>query len=358
MSMFDSGTEHRFPVPGAPLAVSRRHRIVVWRSDGDLRTTPVLENGLVAWSRTSEAERLPAEVRGLAERIAASDVLDRVHGTAPARATSSLPQPAAPMLIRCHSGDVFWFHGHHLMYCPLFEDGIVGWGYANEVTDDADVEPALLAETAWTLRLAAPEYASTEIVRASRRAVPGIVTVRADGAVIRHRTVDSGLWLDLSEAPVIEQFPADAAFNPRTARGLAANLLAHPDADAGSVRILVDHAAPERGRGDMLRWRPTEEILVLHDAVHRPGVVVLRASRHRMPMTVRHAHAVAAALLAAREHADRALDRAAEAATRFEGRDRIDVRIANALMRATRRDHATLAEVAAVRDLLAASPGR
>ncbi|ONI88115.1 hypothetical protein ALI22I_20465 [Saccharothrix sp. ALI-22-I] len=299
------------PAAGAPLLISHEYTWALWMSAGRVYAAPVLPNGLVAWSQahTPLLSDLPESLRELADRLDDPDVLDTVFGSGPSRPSSKLPQSGRPLLVRHAEGIAFWLDGHVLMHCGWRDDAVVALGWANEAGPDSGVEPAVLAEIAATLHAAAPAAVSTELgLPAHWNQAREIVVTDTGSIAVRLR--DTGpaapaLLLDTTTAPRLPGPTAEVWLDRPAARRLAAHAAAHPHRYPADDHATVRHAASPPTRTECRIWRAGPNFAVVHDPVHYPGLIGLRTTGDRIPLTVDSGVALAAALTAAAARADR-----------------------------------------------------
>lgn len=129
------------PPAGHPLlvvpATATADSYATWHIDGQTWLAPVLDGGLIAWSRSRPMT--PATARPETTRLTEPGLLDRVRGEEPHR-PDLLPQRGQPLLVDFDLGVAYWMHDGELMHGPWFDDGLIGWGPVGPVAVQ-DAEP-------------------------------------------------------------------------------------------------------------------------------------------------------------------------------------------------------------------------
>ncbi|CAL9677541.1 hypothetical protein SUDANB95_07866 (plasmid) [Actinosynnema sp. ALI-1.44] len=299
----------QLPELSAPIIVARHRPLAMWRSHGRTHAAPVLSSGLIAWSQAHPVPTdLPPDLRRIAARLAAPGLLDRAFGSAPIR-PETLPRPGRPLLVHHASGVAYWLHGPTTRHCPWFDDGLLGWGYQNEVdSEDVTAEERTVAAAATrTLRDADPAlphvlvpypagyFAPRELVLTEHDITPLPATegvrllLRIPDSVPQHGTGHT-VWLtrDTAEA-LAAQVAAYPGMQP----------LPHPDG------VPVQHAVPHSRRPGRTTWRINQHLAIQHDPLSAPRHVAVQLARPAYPLVPQSAHLLAGALLAAVDRIDR-----------------------------------------------------
>lgn len=316
------------PPAGHPLLVvpadTSAESAALWRVGGQTWLAPVLDCGLVAWSKSRPMT--PAIARSEAVRLVVPGLLDRARGEEPHR-PYLLPERGQPLVVNFDLGIAYWLRHGRLMHAPWFDDGLIGWGPVGPVVRlDADpAERAAIDEAVRTLRDAGPVASQTTLKLPERDAQPRDVVVanrwistnpRVAGpndALLTLRTRD-GYRLHVGDAVALDR---------HMMLDLATEVAAYPGAADDETDELptleVSHPEPDRADGIVTTWRVDDGLAVLHDLRHAPLTVWLR-SQEDHPLTEDRAVRLASALAAAAARLDRVYRLATTAALRDHDR--------------------------------------
>lgn len=300
------------PPAGHPLLVvpadEKAESAALWRVDGQTWIAPVLDCGLIAWSKSRPMT--PAAARPEAVRLAVPGLLDRVRGEEPHR-PYLLPERGQPVVVNPDFAVAYWLRHGRLMHGPWFADGLIGWGPVGQVVRvDADpAERAAIDEAVRTLSAASPGPHSTlnlperddqprDVVVANRWISTNPRPAGPKNALLTLRT-GGGYRLHVGDAVVLDR---------HMALDLATEVAAYPgsadDESDQSPVLVVRHPEPDREDGIVTTWHVDDGLAVLHDLRHAPHTVWLRAQECHMLTEVR-AVRLASALAAAAARLDR-----------------------------------------------------
>lgn len=316
------------PPAGHPLLVvpadTSAESAALWRVGGQTWLAPVLDCGLVAWSKS--CPMTPAIARREAVRLAVPGLLDRARGEEPHR-PHLLPERGQPVVVNFDHGVAYWLQHGRLMHGPWFDDGLIGWGPVGPVDrPDADpAERAAIDEAVRTLRAAAPGGPHSKLDRPERDGQPRDVVVanrwistspraaEPKDSLLTLRTKD-GYRLHVGDAVVLDR---------RMVLDLAAEVAAYPgtaddESDEPPV-LVVRHPEPDHDDGIVTTWHVDDGLAVLHDLRHAPLTVWLRAQEDH-PLTEDRAVRLASALSAAAARLDRVYQLAVTAVRRDHDR--------------------------------------
>lgn len=295
------------PPTGHPLLVvpadKKTESAALWRVDGQTWLAPVLDCGLIAWSKSRPMT--PDIARPEAVRLAVPGLLDRVRSEEPHR-PFLLPERGQPVVVNPDFRVAYWLRHGSLMHSPWFDDGLIGWGPVGPVVRlDADpAERAAIDEAVRTLRAASPGGPHSRLHLPEHDGQPRDVVVanrsistnpRVDGpknALLTLRTGD-GYRLHVGDAVVLDR---------HMALDLAAEVAAYPGTE--DEVLVVRHPEPDRDDGIVTTWHVDDDLAVLHDLRHAPHTVWLRCQENHV-LTEGRATLLAIALSAAVARLDR-----------------------------------------------------
>lgn len=274
---------------------------VFWRSDGLTWRAPLLQCGLVGWSKAYPLQPHAASRLPLLDPLNDRDLMERVRGEEPVR-PEMLPQPGQPLVLSSCLGEAYWMWRGALMHGPWFEDGLLGFGPVGHVDPDtgAPEEQEEIRHAVRLLREASPQTFA-RLPKQSGTDHPRDIVLTGNRVVARPRGVVAGEPpLTLFAAQAHRPYRPDLAMlDVPMAAELARQVAVYPGDPnhAGADNVLVRRPEPDHQDGRVTTWSVTDDVSVIHDLALAPLHLWLRC-RHNQALTEVPARRLAGALMA------------------------------------------------------------